>query len=130
MPRPFNKFPIAAVPFPSPVPVLELGVVVLVAEAFGVVVLVEDFDGVVAVFVIFSAFGAEILAFLPVIIFSSTIISFAFGCSSGLLSSTASAARLPSWFAGSYVCFPFWLSPKLISMVVICSGFSMVLVKV
>ena len=77
VPRPLIKFPIAAVPFPSPVPVFELGVAAFVAAALVEIVFVGvfsvDLDAVfVSVLVTFSTFGAEALLLLPVKIFSFT----------------------------------------------------------
>ena len=69
VPRPLIKFPIAAVPFPSPEPVVEFAVGDFELDAF-----VEDFDEEAAVyFVFFSDFSEVFTVFLelvPVIIFS------------------------------------------------------------
>jgi len=73
VPRPLIKFPIAAVPFPSPEPVFELEGVDLELDAF-VEDFVEDFDEEATVdFVFFSDFSeffTVFIALVPVITFS------------------------------------------------------------
>ena len=70
MPLPLIKFPIAAVPFPSPVPVFEFGVVALEVEVFD-----ADFEVVEAVEVLvflsdFSLVFTRFFESVPVMIFS------------------------------------------------------------
>lgn len=112
LPLPRIKFPIAAVPLPSPWAFAAVLFDFLVVE----VLFVVDFVVFFRFFSTFSGFGAEIFALFPEIILSWTIgFGFTFGPETGSgISISVFVAKLPSWFAGSSVWFPFWLSPKLI----------------